>query len=174
MMNLEARNPADFPVDVILYPSHDKAFRRVLEELAQKCPTQFLLLAGISGQPIASEGETGGTNLVALGALLAGDLAASQEIARQTNQYESFQLILREGRESTILLSEAGPYMILFARVDREVPLGWARMLLLEACRQLAEIAASRPDELAGLDLGLPDERLSSLIGDQLDSIWSG
>jgi predicted regulator of Ras-like GTPase activity (Roadblock/LC7/MglB family) len=173
-MNIEARIPADFPVDVILYPDHDKAIRRVLEELAKKCPTQFVLLAGVSGQPIAYEGEKGGTNLSALGALLAGDLAASQEMARLTNQYQSYQMILREGRQSTIFLSEAGPYMILFARVDHEVPLGWARMLILETCRQLADIASARPDELANLDLGLREERLSSLIGDRLDSIWSG
>jgi predicted regulator of Ras-like GTPase activity (Roadblock/LC7/MglB family) len=173
-MNLEPRNRADFPVDVILYPGHDKAFRRVLEELAQKCPTQFVLLAGVSGQPIACEGEKGDTDLTALGALLAGDLAASQEIARLTNQYQSYQMILREGRRSTIFLSEAGPYLILFARVDHEVPLGWARMLILETCRQLADIAAARPDELGDLDLGLHEERLSALIGDRLDSIWNG
>jgi hypothetical protein len=64
--------------------------------------------------------------------------------------------------------------MILFARVDREVPLGWARMLIVETCRQLADIASARPDELTSLELGLHDENLSSLIGDKLDSIWSG
>jgi predicted regulator of Ras-like GTPase activity (Roadblock/LC7/MglB family) len=158
-MNGEARTPADFPVDVILYPDHDKAIRKVLEELAKKCPTQFVLLAGVSGQPIAYEGEKGETN---------------QEMARLTDQYQSYQMILREGRQSTIFLSEAGPFMILFVRVDHEVPLGWARMLILETCRQLADIASARPDELSGLDLGLREERLSSLIGDRLDSIWSG
>ncbi len=170
----DPRNPDDFPVDVILYPGHDKAFRKVLVECAQKCPVQFLLLAGVSGQPIAFEGEQNNINLAALGALLAGDLAASQEIARLTNQYQSYQMILREGRESTFLLSEAGPYMILFARVDHEVPLGWARILILETCRRLADIASARPDELGSLDLGLHEERLSALIGDRLDSIWNG
>ncbi|MBN2083721.1 MAG: hypothetical protein JW748_00755 [Anaerolineales bacterium] len=168
------RNPADFPVDVILYPGHDKAIRQVLAELAQKCPVEFLLLAGVSGQPIAFEGDKRDTNLSALGALLAGDLAASQEIARLTDQYQSYQMILREGRLSTIFLSEAGPFMVLFARVDHEVPLGWARMLILETCRQLADIASARPDELKSLDLGLHEKDLSSLIGESLDSIWSG
>jgi predicted regulator of Ras-like GTPase activity (Roadblock/LC7/MglB family) len=173
-MKTESLQTADFPVDVILYPRHDQAIRRVLGELALKCPTQFLLLAGVSGQPIASEGEKGGTNLSSLGALLAGDLAASQEIARQINQYQSYQLILREGNESNIFLSEAGPHMILFARVDREVPLGWARILILETCRQLAEVAAARPDEIDGMELGLHEEKLSSLIGAGLDSVWRG
>jgi predicted regulator of Ras-like GTPase activity (Roadblock/LC7/MglB family) len=173
-MDKEPRPSTDFPVDVILYPRHDQAIRHVLGELAVKCPTQFLLLAGVSGQPIASEGEKGGTNLSALGALLAGDLAASQEIARQTNQYQNYQLILREGRESNIFLSEAGPHMILFARVDPEVPLGWARILILESCRQLAEVAVARPDEIERMDLGLREEKLSSLVGAGLDSIWRG
>jgi predicted regulator of Ras-like GTPase activity (Roadblock/LC7/MglB family) len=172
-MNSDNRNPGDFPVDVILYPGHDQAIRRVLVELAQKCPAQFLLLAGVSGQPIAFEGEKGESSLAALGALLAGDLAASQEIARLTDQYQSYQLILREGRQSNIFLSEAGPFLILFARVDREIPLGWARILILETCRQLADIASARPDELKSLDLGLHEERLSTLISDRLDSIWS-
>jgi predicted regulator of Ras-like GTPase activity (Roadblock/LC7/MglB family) len=173
-MDLEPRNSIDFPVDVILYPGHDQAIRSVLEELAKKCPAQFLLLAGVSGQPIAYEGEKGETNLSSLGALLAGDLAASQEIARLTDQYQSYQLIVREGRQSNSFLSEAGAYMILFTRVGREVPLGWARMLILETCRKLADVASARPDELKSLDLGLHEERLSSLIADRLDSIWSG
>jgi predicted regulator of Ras-like GTPase activity (Roadblock/LC7/MglB family) len=173
-MNLEPRKPNDFPVDVILYPGHDQAIRQVLAELALKCPAQFLLLAGVSGQPIAYEGEKGRAKLSALGALLAGDLAASQEIARLTDQYQSYQLILREGRQSNIFLCEAGPYMILFARVDHEVPLGWARILIRESCRQLSDIASARPDELGSLELGLHEENLSALIGDKLDSIWSG
>jgi hypothetical protein len=47
-------------------------------------------------------------------------------------------------------------------------------MLILESCRKLADIASARPDELTSLDLGLHEEDLSKLIGEKLDSIWSG
>jgi hypothetical protein len=109
---------------------------------------------------------------VALGSLVAGDLAASQEIARLTDQYENYQLILREGPKANTFICEAGSHLVLFVRVDKEVPIGWARLLIHETSRQLAEVVAAPPAEVAKLDLGLDDDKLSAMFGDGLDSIW--
>jgi predicted regulator of Ras-like GTPase activity (Roadblock/LC7/MglB family) len=172
MTSPNIKKPIDLPSGVTLYPSQDQAIDRVLNELKQKCPAQFVLLAEVSGQILSALGERGEINLVALGSLIAGDLAASQEIARLTDQYQNYQLILREGANANTFISEAGPHLVLFVRVDKEIPIGWARLIIHEASRQLSDVVSAPPEEVTKLDLGLDDEKLSALVGDSLDSIW--
>ncbi len=174
MTTLDERDPIDFPSGITILPSQDDALEKLLDELVEKCPAQFILLSEASGQILSIKGERGSADIVALSSLVAGDLAASQEIARLTGQYESFQSILREGPQSNTFISEAGPHMILFVRVSRTVPLGWARLLIQETARQAMEIVSTRPSDLSKLELGLDEEKLSELIGDGLDSLWNG
>lgn len=157
-----------------LYPSHEKALDELLVELSQRCPSPFLMLVETSGQLLTFKGERGQQDLVGLASLIAGDLAASQEIARMTGEYGTCQLILREGTRYNTFISEAGRSMALFAQVGRDVPLGWARLLILEASAQAAEIASATPEQVANLDLGLDDAKLSDLVGDALDALWNG
>jgi aryl carrier-like protein len=57
-------------------------------------------------------------------------------------------------------------------RIHKEVPMGWARLIILEANRKLAEVASMPAVDVEKIDLQLSDEKLENLIGDGLDSIW--
>jgi predicted regulator of Ras-like GTPase activity (Roadblock/LC7/MglB family) len=162
----------EMPRGLSLSPSQDQLINRILSDLLEKCPAQLILLAELSGQIVSVQGETGKTDLVALGALVAGDLAASQEIARLTGQYQHAQLIFREGPETTSFITEVGDRMVLYMRIHKEVPMGWARLIILEANRKLAEVVSMPAVDVEKLDLQLSDEKLDTLIGDGLDSIW--
>jgi len=52
------------------------------------------------------------------------------------------------------------------------VPIGWARLIILEAGRTLLDVIAAGTDEVEKLDLDLSEEELNTLIGDNLDSMW--
>ena len=176
-MTLLPPSPKDslnLPGGMTLFPGQDKAIDQLLGDLNEKCPAQFVMLAHTSGQIISVQGERGTADLVALGSLVAGDMAASQEIARLTEQYQNYQMILREGAQTNAFITEAGQHTVLFVRVNKDVPLGWARLLIQETSRQLADVIAAQPEELQMLDLGLTEEKISSLVGDDLDSIWKG
>jgi hypothetical protein len=129
-------------------------------------------LAELSGQLISVHGERGKTDVIALGALIAGDLAASQEIAHLTDQYQHAQLILREGPETTSFISEVGNQMVLYMRVHKEIPMGWARLIIREAGITLAEVISNNQEEVGKLDLAMGEDKLNTLIGDELDSMW--
>ncbi|MEW5867696.1 MAG: hypothetical protein AB1894_00345 [Chloroflexota bacterium] len=159
---------------ITIYPSHEKALDRILGELVERCPAAFALLAEISGQLISIQGERGERDLIALASLAAGDLAASQEIARLTGEYKHHQLVLREGEKFNTFISESGPHLLVFVQVANEVPLGWARLLIREATRQLAKVIDHPAEEVEKLDLGLDDDKLSDLMGDALDALWTG
>lgn len=157
-----------------IFPSQQEALDQVLTELAQKLPARFLLLADVTGQIISVRGEQHQIDIVALGSLVAGDLAASQEIARLTGQYESQQMVLREGQNVHTFITEAGHHLALFAQVSNDTPLGWARMLIKKVAGQLADIAATPPktDETQQLNLELDQAELPDLFSDALDEMW--
>jgi hypothetical protein len=162
----------DIPSGLSLTSSQDQAINRILNELFEKCPAQFILLAELSGQLISVHGERGKTDVIALGALIASDLAASQEIAHLTEQYQHSQLVLREGPETTSFISEVGNQMVLYMRVHKEIPIGWARLIIRETSLTLAKVISNNQEEVEKLDLAIGEDNLNALIGNDLDSMW--
>jgi predicted regulator of Ras-like GTPase activity (Roadblock/LC7/MglB family) len=124
-------------------------------------------------------GDYNHANLLAISSLVVGDLAASQEIARLTGEYHDQQIVLREGKKARTLIAEAGDNLVIFVQVSNYVPLGWARVGVLQATQKLTEITRQPPtptaEENAQEDLGLAlgGEDLSDLFENALDDIWT-
>jgi predicted regulator of Ras-like GTPase activity (Roadblock/LC7/MglB family) len=160
---------------ITIFPSHDRAIDQVLADLVSQVPAHFVLLTDTTGQLISAQGNRGKIDLVALGVLVAGELAASQEIARLTGEHQDYQMIMREGQKSHTFISEAGRHLALLTKVSHDVPLGWVRMLVRKAAHQLADIIAMPPQEAESSNsvLSQDDKRgLPDLIGDALKDLW--
>ncbi len=163
---------------LVIYPAQQTQIDTTIEELLRGLPAHFILLADVTGQVLSVRGKQANIDPVALGSLVAGDLAASQEIARLTGEYQDYQMVLREGQSMHTFILEAGHYLALLVQVANQVPLGWARMITLKAARQLADIVAEAPSEAEEkaqaeqLDPVLNQEELPDLFGDALDDLW--
>lgn len=167
-----------------ILPSHQEALDKVLSDLVEKIPARFVILSDVTGQMISARGgHHDNINLVALSSLLAGDLAASQEISRLTGEYETQQLVLREGQASHTFICEAGTYLAMMVQVSNEVPLGWARMLIKKAAQELPTIIEEQPDPQTVPMEAMPteddtaeaifdDENFEDLFDDALDDLW--
>lgn len=157
-----------------IFPEHYKIIDQLLANLVQKIPARFVVLTDVSGQLISSRGDQDRINLVALGSLIAGDLAASQEIARLTGEYQDYQMILREGRMSHTLITEASHHLALLAQIPGDVPLGWARMMIRETAHQLAKILEEPLEPIESLEPEsiLTEEELTNLFDNALDDLW--
>ncbi len=157
-----------------------EALRGLLAGCLERLPARFVLLVDLTGQVVLALGDPGQADLGALGALVAGDLAASQEIARLTGEYQDYQVILREGQSTHLLIAGAGPRLSLLAQVGREVPLGWSRVLVRDvACRAAAILAGAPPAEspvpaAAEQALDLDPHDLASLVDGDLAALWTG
>lgn len=158
-----------------IFPAQDAAFDRVLNDLVQKIPARFALLTDTSGLQIGFRGECGQMDLVALGALVAGDLAASQAIADIAGESADYQLVLRQGQHHNLLLVGAGHRLALLVQASADVPVGWSRVLVLEAARQLQAILETPPllEETLPAAPELAESGLTDLFSQALDSMWS-
>ncbi len=157
--------------------SQQQAIQHAIAELVEKLPAHFALLVDVSGQVVAfhsaASQSTRRVDQVALGALVAADLAASQEIARLAGEYQECQMVLREGQKAHLFISEAGNRLALLVQVSRDVPLGWARMLIRDASQRFASIVqVVDENDVIRLDETTAEGLLGSL-GQALDSIWT-
>jgi predicted regulator of Ras-like GTPase activity (Roadblock/LC7/MglB family) len=146
-----------------------------LRKLFEMIPAKYLLLVDTSGQFVTSMGEKGRIDSGVMGSLIAADLAASEEIARLTEEYQDYQMVLREGKKTHIIITEASKHLILLVLFTKETPLGWARKLIQKSSASIAEITAKldQTDVInAGFEQNGSNGDLSNLFGDALDQIW--
>lgn len=157
-----------------LYPSHIRALEIELTYLLEIIPAKFILLVDKSGQFVTVCGQHEGIDLTSLGSLLAGDLAASSEIARLTGEYQDFQLVMREGERTHIAISEAGKNLVFAVQFNKEVPLGWARRLIQKSAVEIGAIASRPGEENEKVEKPFTTDGLSNLFSDALDDLWKG
>lgn len=157
---------------VILHPEQIAAIHQTLDDLIEKLSARLVFLTQVSGQMLAFRGaERAELDVDALGALIAGDLAASREIARVTGTYEECQLILRQGQHSHSLIAEVGDMCALFVLVSQQTPLGWVRMVTLDTARRLAELLQPLATPIP--EWSIETDTLTNVISDSLDSMWT-
>ena len=146
-----------------------------LRRLHEMIPAKYILLVDTSGQYVTSVGEKGGVDPAIMGSLIAADLAASQEIARLTEEYQDYQMVLREGKKTHIIITEAGKHLILLVLFTKETPLGWARKLIQKSSVTIYEftnIPQPSNNQVSSLEGDNSGGDLPELFNNALDQIW--
>lgn len=157
---------------VFVTPAQQSQIEKIAAHLKAQTPARFVLVADRNGHALVFSGDSlQESNMAELAALLAGDMAASQEISRLTGSFQQQQLILREGQKQHTFLCEAGSDLVLFMQTDAEVPLGWARLLVIEAGDKLAAMQL-RADRAAG-DLGMGGDGFDQHVDEAIDGLWN-
>jgi len=126
-----------------------EAIDACLDRIAYESEARCIILADITGQLIAERGQTGRMNTQVLSALAAGELAATHELARLVGEEARFKLLLHEGQQHSVYLSDVGEQLILVIVFDVGTPIGLVRMILKKAVEELGPILqrANRPAE---------------------------
>ena len=154
-----------------VYPEQMIEFEKIIQILIDRIPGQLIILLDRNGQVVTRAGECDPFRLIAFGSLISADLAASQAIAEYSDEYQDTQTILREGKQFDSLISEAGDHLILFVQFSTQISLGWARLLVKKASKEIGEIfSKSHPASSPGLP---KDDKFVSSIDDELKKIWN-
>ncbi len=113
-----------------------------LERMAYESEASCIILADVTGQLISERGKTSGFNTQVLSALAAGELSATQEMARLVGEKARFNLLLHEGEDRSVYLSPVGHKMLLIIVFDERTPIGLVRIILKNAVDELGPILA--------------------------------
>ncbi|MGH2583013.1 MAG: roadblock/LC7 domain-containing protein [Anaerolineales bacterium] len=173
MANTNAKGDFDYvPSRLVINAAQDSRLAETLDKVLKQAPAKLVLLADRNGQTIYNSEKSNDSLLVELAALVAGDLAASEEMARLMNSVEEHQLILREGVSQHAYVAKTGPHLVLFVQTSSEVPLGWSRLIVQEAVQELAEIFADATFE-EDEERNFSPEGFDDSVNNALDGLFS-
>lgn len=125
--------------DLVLY---DEEFRRIkesLNRLASDANANVVFLVDKNGQQIAAVGDLTTLDTTSLASLTAGNVAATDGLARLIGEKE-FSILFHEGEKDNIHISIVAQRVILVVIFDERTSLGLVRLRVRRAMSELEKI----------------------------------
>jgi predicted regulator of Ras-like GTPase activity (Roadblock/LC7/MglB family) len=125
--------------DLVLY---DEEFRRIkesLNRLASDANANVVFLVDKNGQQIAAVGDLQTLDTTSLASLTAGNVAATDGLARLIGEKE-FSILFHEGEKDNIHISIVAQRVILVVIFDERSSLGLVRLRVRRATGELEKI----------------------------------
>lgn len=144
-----------------------------LDNMLWETEAQCVLLADITGQLISEKGAARRMNTAVLSALAAGQLAATKELAKLVGEAAQFKLLLHEGEQQCVYLSDVGEELILVTVFDTSTAIGLVRLYIRETVKELLEVLQMEPDGSEEDDDTDIDDDFGDLLISQFDDIFS-
>ncbi len=155
---------------IILPQAQVERIENTLDELRAKTRATYVFLADISGQLINARGSTGTTDITALAALTASNMAATAEMARKMGEQQPFHLMFHEGAKSNIYLSQVGNSFLLAVVFATEVQIGLVRLFSKRAVDELL-VLTTEYENVVSQTPAMMESGFSSALDDALDAL---
>lgn len=124
--------------DLVLLEADHARFMTVLERLRQDSNARVVFLIDKNGQQIAALGEIGGLDPTSLASLAAGNVAATDGLAKLLGERE-FSNLFHEGEHDNLHINVVGGFAILVVIFDERSSLGLVRLRVKKATTELAK-----------------------------------
>ena len=127
--------------DLVLHPEEYERIRTLIGRLRSECNAKMVFLVDKNGQQIAAQGDIEALDTTALASLAAGNVAATDSLARLIGEKE-FSILFHEGERDNLHISVVGGKMILVVIFDERSSLGLVRLRVKKASQELGEVFA--------------------------------
>jgi predicted regulator of Ras-like GTPase activity (Roadblock/LC7/MglB family) len=161
--------------DLVLY---DEEFRRIkesLQRLASDANANVVFLVDKNGQQIAAVGDLQSLDTTSLASLTAGNVAATDGLARLIGERE-FSILFHEGERDNIHISIVAQRVILVVIFDERTSLGLVRLRVRRAMAELekifADIASKAEREKQSLQADF-DSPFAEITDEDIDRLFS-
>jgi len=158
--------------DFVLYEEEFKHLEEALRRLRQEANAKAVFLIDKNGQQIASAGEIEQFDVTSLASLTAGNVAATDGLAKLIGERE-FSVLFHEGQQDHIHISIVAKRAILVVIFDDRSSLGLVRLRVKRASVDLEKIfdtMAQKSDRGAGP--GGPASPFSEITDDDIDALF--
>jgi predicted regulator of Ras-like GTPase activity (Roadblock/LC7/MglB family) len=161
------------PPDLFLYSDEFQRIQAILQRLRQDSSANVVFLVDKNGQQIAAVGDLETLDTTSLASLTAGNVAATDGLARLIGERE-FSILFHEGEKDHLHISIVGERVILVVIFDDRSSLGLVRLRVRRATAELAKVfqeaaAKGQKESLVG-DLETP---FSEITEEDIDRLFS-
>ena len=125
--------------DLVLYEEEFQKIRQALLRLLQDASANLVFLVDKNGQQIATVGDMSSLDTTSLASLTAGNVAATDGLARLLGERE-FSILFHEGEKDNIHISIVAQRVILVVIFDDRASLGLVRLRVRRATAELETV----------------------------------
>ena len=162
-------------VDLIMYDEEFQKIKDVLSRLRMEANAKVVFLVDKNGQQIAAQGELESLDTTSLASLTAGNVAATDGLARLIGERE-FSVLFHEGEKDNIHISIVAQRVILVVIFDERSSLGLVRLRVKKASKELdtvfEEIVAKVEQEKEALGTSF-ESPFAEITDDDIDALFS-
>jgi predicted regulator of Ras-like GTPase activity (Roadblock/LC7/MglB family) len=127
--------------DIVMYEEEFNQIKAIISKLRVDANGKVVFLVDKNGQQIAAHGEIENLDTTSLASLTAGNVAATDGLARLIGEKE-FSILFHEGEKDNIHISIVAQRVILVVIFDERSSLGLVRLRVKKAAQELNDIFA--------------------------------
>ena len=125
--------------DLVMYEEEYQQIKDTLQRLQVDANAKIVFLVDKNGQQIAVHGDMRGVDTTSLASLTAGNVAATDGLAKLIGEKE-FSILFHEGEQDNIHISIVAQRVILVVIFDDRSSLGLVRLRVKKASAELEKI----------------------------------
>jgi len=161
--------------DLVLYDEEFRKIKESLNRLATDANANVVFLVDKNGQQIAAVGDLQSLDTTSLASLTAGNVAATDGLARLIGEKE-FSILFHEGERDNIHISIVAQRVILVVIFDERTSLGLVRLRVRRAMAELEtifqDIARKAEKEKLALQADF-DSPFAEITDEDIDRLFS-
>jgi predicted regulator of Ras-like GTPase activity (Roadblock/LC7/MglB family) len=161
--------------DIVMYEEEFNQIKAIISKLRTDANAKVVFLVDKNGQQIAAHGEIENLDTTSLASLTAGNVAATDGLARLIGEKE-FSILFHEGEKDNIHISIVAQRVILVVIFDERSSLGLVRLRVKKASTELNDVFArimakvEREKSQAGTAFESP---FAEITDEDIDSLFS-
>lgn len=158
--------------DFVLYEEEFKLLEEALRRLRQEANAKAVFLIDKNGQQIASAGEVQQFDTTSLASLTAGNVAATDGLAKLIGERE-FSVLFHEGQQDHIHISIVAKRAILVVIFDDRSSLGLVRLRVKRASAELERVFETMAEKGVRTGVGAHASPFSEITDEDIDALFS-
>jgi predicted regulator of Ras-like GTPase activity (Roadblock/LC7/MglB family) len=161
--------------EIVMYEEEFGQIKQIISKLRVDANAKVVFLVDKNGQQIAAHGEIENLDTTSLASLTAGNVAATDGLARLIGEKE-FSILFHEGEKDNIHISIVAGRVILVVIFDERSSLGLVRLRVKKAAQELTEVFNNILDKVekeraaAGAAVESP---FAEITDEDIDSLFS-
>ena len=157
---------------LVMYEEEFVVIKQLLNTLRMDASAKIVFLVDKNGQQIADAGEVDLVDTTSLASLTAGNVAATDGLAKLIGEKE-FSILFHEGRKDNIHISIVGQRLILVVIFDERSSLGLVRLRVRKASVDLERVLNEMENKAADISTVETVSPFAEITDDDIDALFS-
>jgi len=159
-------------VGLVMYEEEFERIRQILDRLRVDARAKIVFLIDKNGQQIGGAGEIDQVDTTSLASLTAGNVAATDGLAKLIGEKE-FSILFHEGKKDNIHISIVGQRLILVVIFDERSSLGLVRLRVRKAAAEIERVLEDMTEKARQVGSEEVVSPFAEITDEDIDALFS-